>query len=88
MDDAADPLQLLEDQAVKAQVVASIEALPEREKLVMALYYEQDLNLREIGEVLSVTESRVCQLHSQAIARIRARIGGVVEEKKRGRRVR
>jgi RNA polymerase sigma factor for flagellar operon FliA len=53
--------------------------LPEREKLMMALYYEQDLNLREIGEVLEVSESRVCQLHSQAIARLRA---GVTDEGK------
>lgn len=43
---------------------------------MMALYYEQDLNLREIGEVMGVTESRVCQLHSQAVARLRARIFG------------
>jgi RNA polymerase sigma factor for flagellar operon FliA len=42
----------------------------------MALYYEQDLNLREIGEVMGVTESRVCQLHTQAVARLRARIFG------------
>ena len=57
-------------------LVQGIELLPEREKLMMALYYEQDLNLREIGEVMGVTESRVCQLHSQAVARLRARIFG------------
>jgi len=44
--------------------------------MMMALYYEQDLNLREIGEVMGVTESRVCQLHSQAVARLRAKIFG------------
>jgi RNA polymerase sigma factor for flagellar operon FliA len=49
--------------------VQAIELLPEREKLMMALYYEQDLNLREIGEVMGVSESRVCQLHSQAVMR-------------------
>lgn len=67
-----DPLALLEDAATRAALVAAIEALPEREGLLMSLYYEQDLNLREIGEVLAVTESRVCQLHSQAVARLRA----------------
>jgi RNA polymerase sigma factor for flagellar operon FliA len=49
----------------------------------MALYYEQDLNLREIGEVMGVTESRVCQLHSQAIARLRSRVMGCEPVKKR-----
>ncbi len=56
--------------------MAAIANLPEREKLMMALYYEQDLNLREIGEVMGVTESRVCQLHSQAVARLRAAMLG------------
>ena len=51
--------------------------------MMMALYYEQDLNLREIGEVMGVTESRVCQLHSQAVARLRARIFGAAGLKKK-----
>lgn len=71
-----DPLALLEEADMHAALVAAIEALPEREKLMMALYYEQDLNLREIGEVLEVSESRVCQLHSQAVARLRASVTG------------
>ena len=75
-DHSADPSFLLEEQNVRELLVAGIEALPEREKLMMALYYEQDLNLREIGEVMGVTESRVCQLHSQAVVRLRARIFG------------
>ena len=75
-DDANDPLKLLEDQSLQRLLVEGIESLPEREKLMMALYYEQDLNLREIGEVMGVTESRVCQLHTQAVARLRARIFG------------
>lgn len=71
-----DPLDMLLDQSMRDILVASIEDLPEREKMVMGLYYEEDLNLREIGEVLGVSESRVCQLHSQAIARLRSRIHG------------
>ncbi len=87
-DDDADPARLLEDQQIRQHLVAAIEALPEREKLMMGLYYEQDLNLREIGEVMGVTESRVCQLHSQAVARLRARLfggGEAAPAKKRGR---
>jgi RNA polymerase sigma factor for flagellar operon FliA len=70
----ADPLENLLNKDMRETLVRSIEDLPEREKTVMGLYYERDLNLREIGEILGVTESRVCQLHSQAIARLRARI--------------
>ncbi len=65
--------QLLGDQQ-RETLVAAIEALPEREKLLMALYYQEELNLKEVGAVLGVTESRVSQLHSQAISRLRARL--------------
>ena len=75
-DDTGEPSKILEDEALRRILVQGIEALPEREKMMMALYYEQDLNLREIGEVMGVTESRVCQLHSQAVARLRARVFG------------
>jgi RNA polymerase sigma factor FliA len=84
-----DPLALLEDQDMRRVLVCGIESLPEREKMVMALYYDEDMNLKEIGEVLGVTESRVCQLHSQAIARLRAatQIGAMAPVvKRRGRR--
>ena len=57
-----------------AALVDAIEALPVREKMLMGLYYEQELNFREIAAVLGVTESRVCQLHSQAVARLRTRL--------------
>ena len=53
----------------------AIANLPERERLVLALYYDEELNLKEIGEVLGVSESRVSQLHSQCAARLRARLG-------------
>ena len=86
-DDEADPARMLAEQSVRSCLVKAIEGLPEREKMVMALYYEQDLNLREIGEVLGVTESRVCQLHSQAIARLRVQVlGSDAVKQKRARR--
>jgi RNA polymerase sigma factor for flagellar operon FliA len=75
-DSAGDPYRILENRSMKTQLVQGIKQLPEREKLMMSLYYEQDLNLREIGEVMGVTESRVSQLHSQAVARLRVRIFG------------
>jgi len=83
-----DPLAILEDEEMRRALIRSIEGLPEREKLVMALYYDEDLNLKEIGEIMGVTESRVCQLHSQAIARLRAatQIGdAALLPKRRGR---
>lgn len=80
-DNSSEPSKILEDENLRLALVHGIEALPEREKMMMALYYEQDLNLREIGDVMGVTESRVCQLHSQAVARLRARILGDVRLK-------
>jgi RNA polymerase sigma factor for flagellar operon FliA len=74
IDHDADPLHVLEDRGLREALVEGIDELPEREKLVMGLYYEQELNLREIGEVLGVSESRVCQIHTQAIARLRVRL--------------
>jgi RNA polymerase sigma factor for flagellar operon FliA len=70
--DSSDPVEELHDQRFRESLVAAIENLPEREKYVMSMYYEQDMNLKEIGAVLGVTESRISQLHSQAVARIRA----------------
>ena len=60
----------------KTALKESIEALPEREKILMALYYEQELNLKEIGSVLEISESRVSQMHSIAVARIRSTLKG------------
>jgi RNA polymerase sigma factor for flagellar operon FliA len=67
---------MLADKRFKLSLVNAIEALPEREKNLMGLYYEQDLNMKEIAAVMGVTESRVCQLHSQAVARLRGRLKG------------
>jgi len=72
--DRADPLSSLLDEHLRAALIDAIERLPDREKLLMSLYYEQGLNLREIGAVMEVSESRVCQLHSQAVSRLRARL--------------
>jgi len=73
-DDQPSPLAVLEDSRFREQLIVAIDNLPERERLVMGLYYEQELNLKEIGEVLGVSESRVCQLHSQAVSRLRGRL--------------
>ncbi len=73
-DSGADPFALLRDQRMRFALVEAIKALPEREQYVMGMYYEHDMNLKEIAAVLSVTESRVCQLHSQAIARLRTKM--------------
>lgn len=75
-DNRANPLELLEDANTRELLVKAIENLPEREKLVMALYYDEELNLREIGEVMEVSASRVSQLISQAVARLRSKVLG------------
>ncbi|GKS77930.1 RNA polymerase sigma factor FliA [Acidovorax sp. SUPP950] len=73
-DGEADPMAMLRDQRLKASLVAAIKSLPEREQHIMGMYYEHDMNLKEIAAVLGVTESRICQLHSQSIARLRAKM--------------
>lgn len=70
----AGPLDVLHGEAFKKALAQAIKDLPEREQMIMALYYDEELNLREIGEVLGVSESRVCQLHGQALVRLRARM--------------
>ena len=67
-----DPLQILMESGFRAELVEAIRNLPERDQLLLNLYYEEELNLREIGAILEVSQSRVCQLHSQAISRLRA----------------
>jgi len=66
------PDQQLFQEQFRELLADSIDQLPEREQLVLSLYYEQELNLKEIGAVLDVSESRVCQIHGQAVMRLRA----------------
>jgi RNA polymerase sigma factor for flagellar operon FliA len=73
-DASPEPFAKLQDERFRVKLIEAIGMLPEREKLMMAMYYEEELNLREIGEVLGVSESRVCQLHSQAMARLRSKL--------------
>ncbi len=69
-----DPYQAIEQSSFKKGLVQCIKSLPEREGLVLSLYYDEELNLREIGQVLEVSESRVSQIHSQAMHRLKARM--------------
>jgi RNA polymerase sigma factor FliA len=71
---APDPAAAMDATELKDRIADAIARLPEREKLVVALYYYENLTLREIGEVLGVTESRVSQLHTKAVLRLRGRM--------------
>ncbi|OGS90576.1 MAG: RNA polymerase sigma factor FliA [Gallionellales bacterium GWA2_60_18] len=75
-DNDADPLTLLTDERFRVELVRAIDNLPEREQMLMGMIYEQGMNLREVGEVFGVGESRVSQLHSQAVARLRSWMKG------------
>ena len=72
--DNVTPARRFEQGAFRSALGDAIENLPEREQLVLSLYYEQEMNLREIGAVLNVSESRVCQIHGQAMLRLRSRL--------------
>ena len=74
------PLESLQEDDLKETLAMAISSLPERERLVMSLYYDEELNLRETGEVLGVSESRVCQIHSQALIRLKAKIQRMFSE--------
>jgi RNA polymerase sigma factor for flagellar operon FliA len=71
---APDPQAMVDQGELRDRIADAIAALPEREKLVIALYYYENLTLREIGEVLGVTESRVSQLHTKAVLRLRSKL--------------
>jgi RNA polymerase sigma factor FliA len=73
---APDPQAVVDQGELRDRIADAIAALPEREKLVIALYYYENLTLREIGEVLGVTESRVSQLHTKAVLRLRSKLQG------------
>lgn len=74
-DDFDMPDEALAEDQFKTQLADAISRLPERERMVLSLYYQQDMNLREIGMILEVSESRVCQIHGQALLRLRSRMG-------------
>lgn len=69
-----DPYEALQSDGFKASLVATIGELPEREQMVMSLYYNDEMNLKEIGLILEISESRVCQIHAQALNRIRTKL--------------
>jgi RNA polymerase sigma factor for flagellar operon FliA len=76
---AQDPGELVERSSFRDRMADAIVALPEREKVVIALYYYENLTLREIGEILGVTESRVSQLHTKAVLRLRSKLVGELD---------
>ncbi len=71
------PDNIIEKEEIKNVIVDAIKGLPEKEKKVIVLYYYEDLTLKEIGEVLEVTESRISQLHTKAVARLRSKLSKV-----------
>lgn len=73
-DNSQDPSFRLEEEAVKEVLSQAIDALPERERLVISLYYYEGLTLKEIGRVLDVSESRISQIHTRALARLRGKL--------------
>ena len=72
--DEKEPLTALQKEGFKQALVKTISELPEREQMEMSLYYNEELNLKEIGQVLDISESRVCQIHGQALSRVRAKL--------------
>ena len=75
---AIDPYSTLKARELTQVLGTGIEALPEKERLVISLYYYEDLNLKEIGNILGITESRVCQIHSKAVGRLRTRLRSAI----------
>lgn len=78
-----DPLTFVEDKDLVEKLAAAVEQLSERERLVVTLYYHEELTLREIGEIMSLTEGRVCQIYGQAVGHLRELFGEKKEGKKK-----
>ncbi|MBT7880313.1 MAG: RNA polymerase sigma factor FliA [Gammaproteobacteria bacterium] len=74
------PVDILQDDSFRDLLALEIDSLPEKENLVMALYYQEEMNLKEIGKILEVSESRISQIHSQALARLRSKMSDWVKE--------
>ena len=70
-ENSQNPLEQLVDKDVKKELQAALKRLPERERMIMVLYYHENMTLKEIGETINVSESRVCQLHAQAIMKLK-----------------
>jgi len=70
----------IQHQDLKEKISLAIDELPKRDKMVMSLYYFEELNLREIGAILSVSESRVSQIHSQAMIRLQVKLKEIINE--------
>jgi len=77
---AEDPLIDLLSQDASERLLDAIKSLPEREQLVISLYYQEDLTMKEVGRILKITESRVCQIHTQAVLRMKSKLGKVEKE--------
>lgn len=73
-DDTTNPQRIIQDEGIKTHLQHVIKDLPEREQLVLSLYYVEEFTFKQIGEILELTEARICQLHTQAIARVRAKL--------------
>jgi RNA polymerase sigma factor for flagellar operon FliA len=76
-----DPLTFVEGKDLIEKLAAAVQRLPDREKLVVTLYYHEELTLREIGEVLNLSEGRICQIFGQAVGRLRDALGVTVRAK-------
>ncbi len=79
---AEDPLISLLSQDVRERLIRAIKQLPKKEQLVISLYYDEELTMKEIGKTLNITESRVCQLHSQAILRLKGKLKTISDKGK------